>query len=103
MAGIFDRIGVADNVSVHLLKAAIYLGVQGTFTDPQILAALNARLETNLDAAAQTDLTNIKTQAALGAAADQAQYIHGLEAIAIAVEEGGYSNEAGFRSFLGIT
>ena len=66
MAGIFDRVKPGDGrVAVHLLKAAIFLGTDGVFTDQQILDQLNAKLEADgvptLDAASVSDLAAVRT------------------------------------------
>lgn len=104
MAGIWDRLlpTSSDRMSVHLLTAAMYLGAEGVFTDQQILNGINSKLNTPLDAAAVTDLQNIRTQAQSGAAAARARYPHLLESLSIAVEEGILTNEATFRSRLNI-
>lgn len=103
MAGLWDRlIPGNDRVNVHLLKAAIDLRVRGTFNAAQILSVLNAQLTTPLSAAAQTDLTNIITQASAGTATAKLDYLNKLDALAIAVECGAFTNEATWRSQMGI-
>lgn len=103
MAGLWDRLLPGDDrVNVHLLKAAVDLRVRGTFTAGQILTALNAQLTTPLNAAAQTDLTNIVTQASVGNATAKLDYLNKLDALAVAVECGAFKNEATWRSQLGI-
>lgn len=104
MAGIFDRIGTEDNLPVHFATAAIVLGADGEFTNAQILSSLNNLIVAPLDTAAQTDLLNIKDEllAATGAGG-RAEYVHKLESIMIAIESGEYSNETGFRAYLGIS
>lgn len=103
MAGIFDRIKPSeDRLNSHLLKAAIYLRVRGIFTNVQILAAINSKLTTPLDAAAQTDLTNVVTQASAGSATAKLDYLERWDAVNIAAESGLLTNEATYRSELGI-
>ena len=105
MAGIWERIkpGVNDRCPVHLVKAAISLGVKGSFSDAQIRNAINAQIQTPLDAAAETDLINIRTAAAAGSAANDSLYMHYLDGVLIAVEAGAITSEATFRSELGIS
>jgi hypothetical protein len=103
MAGIFDRIKPSeDRLSSHLLKAAIYLRVRGVFTSQQILSALNKQLTTPLGAAAQTDLTNVITNALAGTATAKLDYLERWDAVNIAAEAGMLTNEATYRSELGI-
>jgi len=89
MAGLFDRITLGDGtdrVPVHFVKAAVYLQVRGVFTQQQILNGINSKLTAPLDAAAETDLTNICTQAATGAAAAKLDYLERLDALNITAE-----------------
>ena len=103
MAGIWDRIIPGDDrLSSHLLKAAIYLGVRGVFSDAQIRDALNAQLQTPLDAAAETDLLAVKTAAATGSAAAKLDYLERWDALNIAAEVGALTSEVTYRSQLGI-
>lgn len=103
MAGIFDRIKPSeDRLSSHLLKAAIYLRGRNVFTSQQILTALNSKLVTPLDAAAQADLTNVITQATTGSATVKLDYLERWDAVNIAAEAGLLTNEATYRSELGI-
>lgn len=103
MAGIWDRIIPGeDRLSSHLLKAAIYLRVRNVFTSQQILNALNSRLATPLDSAAETDLLNVVTQASAGAAAAKLDYLERWDAVNIAAEAGLLTSEATYRSELGI-
>lgn len=103
MAGLWDRIVPGDDrLGVHLLKAAMYLRVRNVFTTPQILASLNSKLQTPLSAAAQTDLNNIVTQASAGSATAKLDYLERFDALNVAVEEGLLTNEATWRSELGI-
>lgn len=104
MAGIWDRIipSSNDRLAVHLVKAAIYLRGRNVFTSNQILNGLNSQLTTPLDANAQTDLTNIITQATTGSATAKLDYLERLDAMNVAVEDGLLTNEATWRSELGI-
>lgn len=106
MAGIWDRIIPSeDRVPAHLLKAAIHLSVYGVFSNAQVVNALNARLQTPLGVAAETDLSNITSAIiALGAAGSTARLI-GLErfdAMNIAAETGAFTSEVTYRAQLGI-
>lgn len=105
MAGIFDRVKPGeDRVSSHLLKAGMYLAVEGTFTDQQIITAINSKLETALGTAAQTDLATVR--AAITAASTLQAKLNLFElfdALNIAVEMGVLTNEATYRSKLGIS
>lgn len=56
MAGIYDRIGGNDNVSVHLLYALLVAYAEGDVTRAQALGVINGQLTTALDSAAQADL-----------------------------------------------
>lgn len=103
MAGIWNRIIPGeDRLSSHLIAAAVYFAVDGTFTNQQLLNSLNSKLTTPLDAAAQSDLANIVTQGSSGAAVAKVDYNVRLERLCIAVEDGLLTNEATFRSKLGI-
>lgn len=104
MAGLWDRIvpNVGDRLNYHLLKAALYCRVRGVFTTPQILAALNSQLETPLSSAAETDLANVVTQASTGSATVKLDYLERWDALNVAVENGLLTNEATWRSELGI-
>lgn len=104
MAGIWDRIVPAaeNRINVHLIKAAIYLGVRGVFSDAQIAAALDTQTPEPLSIAAKNDLVAIKTEATTGAAAAKLDYLERLDALNIAVECGALTNEATYRTQLGI-
>lgn len=104
MAGIWNRIVPGeDRISAHLLKAAVYLRVRNVFTSQQILDALNSTLVAPLDAAAQTDLTNVITQASAGSATAKLDYLERWDAVNIAAEAGLLTSEATYRSELSIT
>lgn len=103
MAGIWNRIiPGSDRVAVHLLACAIDLGADATFSDAQILAVVNSQIKTPLDAAAQTDLLNIRAQAAVGNTGVQAKYLFRLHSLAYAAEIGSPLAEASFRTKLNI-
>lgn len=104
MAGLYDRlIADTDNVAVHLLTAAFVANEAGWFSPAQILSALDARLETPLNSAAQTDLSNIAAQMAAKSAVGKVAYMHQIESIAIILEENPNAfTDAEFRTHLGI-
>ena len=105
MSGLWDRIVPGeDRVAVHFITAAVHLAVEGVFTNAQILAAINSDLDTDLDSAAESDLSDLVTecnaQPNIGA---KARYIHLIESLGLAVEEGHLTSESVWRSNLGIT
>lgn len=107
MSGIWDRIIPGnDRVPAHLLKAAMHLAVYGVFTNQQLLDGINGAVSAPLDAAALSDLGNIRAAiTALGAAGSAARLI-GLErfdAMNIAAESGVLTSEATYRAQLGIS
>ena len=106
MSGIWERIKPggenADRLNAHFLKAAIYCAVRGVFTNAQILAALNSQLTAPLDSAAETDLAAVVTNAGTGSAIAKIDYLERWDALNIAVENGLLTNEATYRSELGI-
>lgn len=103
MAGIWNRIIPGeDRLNAHLLKAALYLRVRGIFTSQQILDKLNSTLQTPLSAAAQTDLNNVIAAAGTGSATAKLDYLERWDAVNIAAESGLLTNEATYRSELGI-
>lgn len=104
MSGIWDRIIPGDDrLSAHLVKAAVFCGSDGTFSDAQILAGLNSRLATPLNAAAEADLVAVRT-AITNASTAQAKLIilERFDALNIAVEMGVLTNEATYRSKMGL-
>ncbi len=103
MSGIWGRvIPGSDRVGVHLLKAAVYCRVRNVFTAQQVLNAINSKITTPLSAAAETDLTNIVTQASAGSATVKLDYLERWDAVNIAAEAGLLANEATYRSEFGI-
>lgn len=104
MAGIWDRIIPGeDRVNAHLLKASMHLAAYGVFTGQQILNAINGQLTTPLDAAAQTDLTNIKAALVALTGVNRVVGLERFDAMNIAAEGGVLTNEATYRSQLGIS
>ena len=110
MAGLWERVKneAEDRVAVHLIEAAFgayYVntvdGSKGA-TAAQILTAINNQLETPLDAASQTDLSDIAAE--IDALANNTQkliYLVGLKYVFIAAEMGEV-NETKWRNDLGI-
>jgi hypothetical protein len=104
MAGIFERVKqtATDRVPSHLLEAAFVFKDLGTFTNQQIIDALNAKVTTPLAGAELTDLTNIATAlAGAGSATNKLTYKEKIRAAFIGAESGSIT-EAQFRSILGI-
>ena len=100
MTGIYDRLGSEDNISVHHLTAVLVLNADGEMTNGESLAAINGTTSVPLDAAAQTDLVNLKAEVV--AAGDPGRYMHKLESQFLAVEGGYDQGEIAFRAYLGI-
>ena len=109
MAGLYDRIAIrgeinSDPIGSHITKALIYLVARGIVTGAQARTALEAKLRTPLTAAEKTDFTNIVTQIAAQATnVLKLDYVERMDAMNIAIEIGVFSNEARWRSELGIT
>ena len=104
MAGIWNRIIPGnDRLSVHLIKAAMYLSVRGLFTDQQLLDGLNSRITTPLDAAAQADLAAVKALI-VAASTTQAkiELLERFDALNIGAEAGVLTSEATYRAQMGI-
>jgi hypothetical protein len=104
MAGIWERIKptTTDRVPSHLLEAAFVFKDTGTFTNQQIIDALNANISAPLAGAELTDLTNIATAlASAGSVTNHLVYMGKVRAAFIGAESGSI-NEAQFRSILGI-
>lgn len=104
MAGIWNRIIPGeDRISAHLVKAAIYLGARGVFTDQQILNGLNSKLTAPLDASAQADMAAVRTLIT-NASTTQAKLdiLERFDALNIAAEAGVLTSEATYRTQLGI-
>lgn len=111
MAGLWERVrpDVEDRVAVHLIVAAysgyfvntVTSGAKGA-TKAQILAAINAELQTPLSGAEQTDLDAIADQIdAQSNNINKLIFIRGIEYAFIAAEMGAI-NEAKWRGDLGI-
>ena len=107
MAGLYDRIALRGETSnpipSHLAKALIYLVARGIVTGAQARTALEARLKTPLSAAEATDFSNIVTQiGAQGTNTLKLDYCERMDALNVSIEMGVFSNEAAWRSQLGI-
>lgn len=104
MAGIWERVKstAAVRVPSHLLDAAFVLNATGTFTQQQIIDALNAQLPAPLAGAELTDLQNIVSEmTSQGTTTLKLVYIEKIKAAFICAESGSV-NEATFRSILNI-
>jgi hypothetical protein len=104
MAGIYERIKptAIDRVGSHLIDSAYVFIHTGTFTNQQVLNAINSTVETPLTAAETTDLTNISTALSnAGSVTNKLVYLEKIKAAFICAEIG-VINEATFRSALGI-
>lgn len=108
MAGIWDRVFErgenAAPLSSAVVWSAIYLVGRGVFTGAQARDHLNASLPTDKQLTAQeaADFNNILTAAALGSATTKLDYMLRLQALLTLVEVRMLSNEATFRSELGL-
>jgi hypothetical protein len=106
MSGIWDRIipagELGDRCSAHLLKAAMHLSVFGVFTNQQLLDGINSKLTVPLSAAAESDLGSIRTAIAAQTTANRLVFLERFDAMNIAAEMGVLTNEATYRSELGI-
>jgi hypothetical protein len=108
MAGIWNR--VADRgenqypIGSAALWSAVYLVGRGVFTGVQARDAINSDLpaEAHLTAAEIADLNAILTQAQAGVATAKLDYMLRLQAMLTLVEAQVLTNEAVFRSELGI-
>ena len=100
MAGIYDRLGGENNIAVHHLTAVLVLNADGEMTNGESLTAINGTTSVSLDAAAQTDMVNLKAE--LVSASDKGRYMHKLESQFLAVEGGYDKGETAFRAYLGI-
>lgn len=104
MAGIWDRIIPGDDrVTSHLLKAAMHLAVFGVFTNQQLLDGINSKITTPLGANAVTDLGAIRTAIAAMATQGRLVALERFDAMNISAEMGVLTNEATYRSELGIS
>ena len=108
MAGLWNRVydrgeGTAP-LSSAVVWAAVYLVVRGVFTGAQARDHLNAALPSDKQLTTQeiTDFNNILTAAATGAATAKLDYMLRLQALLTLVEVHMLSNEATFRSELGL-
>lgn len=104
MAGIYERIKstVDDRVGSHLIDAAYVFVHTGTFTNQQVINAINSTISSPLTAAETTDLNNISTALSnAGSATNKLVYLEKIKSAFIYAELG-IINEATFRSVLGI-
>lgn len=104
MSGIYERIKPTanDRVSSHLLEASYVFKHTGTFTDVQIVNAINTTITAQLTQSEKTDLTNISTALTnAGSVTNKLVYLEKIKAAFICAEIG-VINEATFRSVLGI-
>ncbi len=102
MAGLYDRIGMDDNVQVHYLTAGFKGYMAGLWTAAQVLNNINSLLVTPLSGQEVTDLNDMVT--VIDAKANNTQkliYAMTVEAVMVAAEAG-VLNEAGWRSGLEI-
>ena len=103
MSGIWNRIIPGDDrLSSHLVKAAIFCGADGTFSDAQILNALNSKIVTPLDAQAQADLVAVRSAIAAAATNQKAIILERFDALNIAAEMGVLTSEATYRTKMGL-
>ena len=104
MAGIWERIksDAQDRVSSHLLDAAYVFVHTGTFTNNQVVNAINGTIEIPLTVEEKTDLSNIsKALSNAGSVTNKLVYLEKIKSAFICAEIG-IINEATFRSLLGI-
>lgn len=108
MAGIWDRlVGNApsgDGVPVHRVTGAVYFKAEAVGTNQQLLGWVSTGLMTPLSTAAEQDLLNLAAgYAALLTDGAKALYLHKLESLMLAVEDGVPAvTETKFRNLLGI-
>lgn len=108
MAGIWNRIVErgenAAPISSDLCQSLVYLVTRGILTAQQARDALNAFLPPTkpLTTAEATDLNNMVTAASGGSATAKLDYQLRLRAVLITAEVGMLTNEATFRSELGL-
>ena len=108
MAGIWNRVydrGEGDApLSGATVWAAVYLVGRGVFSGAQARDHLNASLPSDRQLTTQeiTDFLNILTASAIGSATAKIDYMLRLQALLTLVEIHMLSNEATFRSELGM-
>ena len=106
MAGIWNRIydrgEGTDPLPSLLVSSAIYMVTRGVYTATQARDALNATLQHPLTTDELTDLNQIVTNANVGNAATKLDFVFRLQALCLAVECPALTNEASFRSELGL-
>lgn len=104
MAGIWERVKLTavNRVPVHLIEASFIFKDIGTFTNQQILDALNGAISAPLESAEITDLQNIAaTLAGVGSTTNHLVQMGKIRA-AFTGAEAGAITEAQFRNILGI-
>lgn len=108
MAGIWNRVFDRGELDAPLASmvvwSAVYLVGRGVFTGAQARDHLNAILPVNKQLTAQesVDFNNILTAAGLGSATAKLDYMLRLQALLQMVETHILSNEATFRTELGL-
>lgn len=86
-AEIFDRVGADDSISVHLVLGLLTMIDNGDATKNEALAALNATVETPLDAREQAQFNSmVTTLAGLTDSGDKAQYLNRIHSYLICKE-----------------
>lgn len=91
MAGLFDRFGSGNNVSVHNFQAVLALRAEGEINDAQALTLINERLpESNPLAGAEITDANAILSALNGKATaiDKVRYYLKVNSANMLVEEG---------------
>lgn len=101
---VFDRGEMDAPLSSATVWACVYLVGRGVFTGAQARDHLNAQLPSDKQLTAQeiTDFNNILTAAGQGSATAKLDYMLRLQALLTLVEIHMLSNEATFRSELGM-
>ena len=107
MAGIWNRIydrgsEDSDPLPSSLIAASIYLVTRNVYTATQARDALNATLRNPLTTDELTDLNQMITNASTGTATSRLDYMFRIDALCVAVEMHALTNEASFRSELGL-
>lgn len=105
MAGIWEHVKVdaAPRLPAHVLKSAVYCALRGLFTTQQVRVKLEELIGQELSQDAATDLSAVLTNANVGTAIAKVDYLERWDAMNIAAENGLLTNEATYRSELGIS
>lgn len=106
MSGLWDRLvgNVEDDgVPTHRITGVILFAGEDEFTNPQLLTWVNTGLTTPIDANAQTDILDMKAvyQAKLNDG-EKGLYLHIIESMCSAVEDGQPVTEGTWRAKLEI-